>query len=253
MPIWEPASRPPASTPADVTSALHYDPAAAARRRLPAPPRAARRHHPDPAADHPERRLDRRRVPDARARVLPVRRGRPRPAASSTRPQLDAIRRAPRRLAEPPTAAAPPATRSAETGLSPALDRRGRARTPARPGQRRARPGRRRRSAFEPEARAGRSTTSAAPATAACRRRTTGDRIPIPRPPTEAVERVRQHPYVRLALNGSFSALWAGQLITLFGDRIHQLALVAVVADRDGLGARDRRSSSSRPRCRTCS
>ena len=50
----------------------------------------------------------------------------------------------------------------------------------------------------------------------------------------EAVERVRQHPYVRLALNGSFSALWAGQLISLFGDRLNQLALVAVVAISTG-------------------
>ncbi len=53
--------------------------------------------------------------------------------------------------------------------------------------------------------------------------------LPIPRLPVEAVERVRQHPYVRLALNGSFSALWAGQFISLLGDRLHQLALVAVV------------------------
>ena len=37
--------------------------------------------------------------------------------------------------------------------------------------------------------------------------------------------RARQHPYVRLALNGPFSALWTGQLISLFGDRIHQIAL----------------------------
>jgi DHA3 family macrolide efflux protein-like MFS transporter len=58
--------------------------------------------------------------------------------------------------------------------------------------------------------------------------------IPIPRPSPEAVERVRQHPYVRLALNGSFSALWAGQLISLFGDRLNQLALVAVVATATG-------------------
>ena len=48
------------------------------------------------------------------------------------------------------------------------------------------------------------------------------------------MERVRQHPYVRLALNSSFSALWAGQLISLFGDRLHQLALVAVVATSTG-------------------
>ena len=41
--------------------------------------------------------------------------------------------------------------------------------------------------------------------------------------------RIREHPYVRLALNSSFSALWAGQLISLFGDRIHQLALGAMV------------------------
>jgi MFS family permease len=53
--------------------------------------------------------------------------------------------------------------------------------------------------------------------------------LPIPRLPVEAVDRVRQHPYVRLALNGSFSALWAGQFISLLGDRLHQLALVAVV------------------------
>ena len=42
-------------------------------------------------------------------------------------------------------------------------------------------------------------------------------------------ERLRGHPYVRLALNGSFSSLWAGQLISLFGDRVHQVALAAVV------------------------
>jgi MFS transporter, DHA3 family, macrolide efflux protein len=39
----------------------------------------------------------------------------------------------------------------------------------------------------------------------------------------------RYHPYVRLALNGSFSALWVGQLISLFGDRIHQMALAFLV------------------------
>ena len=58
--------------------------------------------------------------------------------------------------------------------------------------------------------------------------------IPIPHPSVETVERVRQHPYVRLALNGSFSALWSGQLISLFGDRLNQLALVAVVAISTG-------------------
>lgn len=41
--------------------------------------------------------------------------------------------------------------------------------------------------------------------------------------------RLRHHPYVRLSLNGSFSALWAGQLISLFGDRVHQVALLFLV------------------------
>ena len=53
--------------------------------------------------------------------------------------------------------------------------------------------------------------------------------ITLPRPSPETMERVRRHPYVRLALNGSFTSLWAGQLISLFGDRIHQLALAAAV------------------------
>jgi MFS family permease len=51
--------------------------------------------------------------------------------------------------------------------------------------------------------------------------------IPAARP--SALDRARRHPYVRLALNGSFSALWVGQLISLFGDRVHQLALAAFV------------------------
>ncbi len=37
------------------------------------------------------------------------------------------------------------------------------------------------------------------------------------------------HPYVRLAQNGSFGALWVGQLVSLFGDRIHQIALAFLV------------------------
>lgn len=53
--------------------------------------------------------------------------------------------------------------------------------------------------------------------------------IALPSIPPDLPERIRRHPYVRLALNGSFSALWAGQLISLFGDRIHQIALAAVV------------------------
>jgi len=53
---------------------------------------------------------------------------------------------------------------------------------------------------------------------------------PVPSRPTAAEKVARQHPYVRLALNSSFSALWVGQLISLFGDRLHQLALIAIVA-----------------------
>jgi DHA3 family macrolide efflux protein-like MFS transporter len=43
------------------------------------------------------------------------------------------------------------------------------------------------------------------------------------------MERIRSHPYVRLALNPSFSALWTGQVISLFGDRVNQIALAAFV------------------------
>ena len=49
------------------------DPARRPERLLPAPPGPIRRRDPDPGADHPERHLDRRRVPERRARVLPVR------------------------------------------------------------------------------------------------------------------------------------------------------------------------------------
>ncbi len=52
--------------------------------------------------------------------------------------------------------------------------------------------------------------------------------IPVPARPSW-LERARQHPYVRLALNPSFSALWTGQMISLFGDRVNQIALAAFV------------------------
>jgi MFS transporter, DHA3 family, macrolide efflux protein len=38
-----------------------------------------------------------------------------------------------------------------------------------------------------------------------------------------------RHPYVRLATNGPFSAMWLGQVISSLGDRIHQVALVFLV------------------------
>ncbi len=52
--------------------------------------------------------------------------------------------------------------------------------------------------------------------------------FPVPAIPP-IVERVRRHPYVRLALDSSFWALWTGQLISLVGDRVHQVALAFVV------------------------
>jgi MFS family permease len=56
-----------------------------------------------------------------------------------------------------------------------------------------------------------------------------GPAIPIPGLSPEVLARLRRHPYVRLALNGSFTALWSGQLISLFGDRVHQVAIAAIV------------------------
>ena len=55
--------------------------------------------------------------------------------------------------------------------------------------------------------------------------------LPLPLPVPPILERVRRHAYVRLALDGSFSALWTGQLISALGDRIHQVALAYVVFD----------------------
>jgi len=41
--------------------------------------------------------------------------------------------------------------------------------------------------------------------------------------------RVRGHPYVRLALDARFSAFWLGQTLSMFGDRLHQVALGVMV------------------------
>ena len=43
------------------------------------------------------------------------------------------------------------------------------------------------------------------------------------------VARIGRHPYVRLALDARFSAFWIGQTISLFGDRLHQVALAVLV------------------------
>lgn len=52
--------------------------------------------------------------------------------------------------------------------------------------------------------------------------------------PPVAVEREErpQSPYLALFGNRNFSLLWIGQLISFFGDRIHQLALYVLVVDR---------------------
>jgi DHA3 family macrolide efflux protein-like MFS transporter len=50
--------------------------------------------------------------------------------------------------------------------------------------------------------------------------------------PAEAVslgQRVREHPYVRLARDARFSAFWLAGTISLFGDRLHQIALGVMV------------------------
>lgn len=64
---------------------------------------------------------------------------------------------------------------------------------------------------------------------------TTGS-IPF-QPPAPAVPlglRIRSHPYVRLALNPAFSAIWTSGVISLFGDRVHQFALALIVWQTTG-------------------
>jgi MFS family permease len=69
---------------------------------------------------------------------------------------------------------------------------------------------------------------------------TAGEAVFIPPPPTIAVprptvlQRARNHPYVRLAIDPSFSALWVGQLISIFGDRVNQIAIGALVLGLTG-------------------
>jgi MFS family permease len=41
-----------------------------------------------------------------------------------------------------------------------------------------------------------------------------------------------QSPYLRLARNANFSLMWVGQLVSLLGDRVHQIALAFLVAAR---------------------
>ncbi len=48
------------------------------------------------------------------------------------------------------------------------------------------------------------------------------------------LQRLRDHPYLRLMRDARFSAFWLGQAISMFGDRLHQLALGALVLAATG-------------------
>lgn len=50
--------------------------------------------------------------------------------------------------------------------------------------------------------------------------------VPVP---TSLGERIRQHPYVRLARDARFSTFWLAGTISVFGDRLHQIALAVMV------------------------
>jgi MFS family permease len=56
----------------------------------------------------------------------------------------------------------------------------------------------------------------------------------IARPRPGLAQRVRRHPYVRLALDPAFSALWTAGVISLFGDRFNQIALGVIVLQLTG-------------------
>jgi MFS family permease len=53
--------------------------------------------------------------------------------------------------------------------------------------------------------------------------------VVVPAPIPGLPERLRQHPYVRLARDARFSAFWLAGTVSLFGDRLHQIALGVMV------------------------
>lgn len=53
-------------------------------------------------------------------------------------------------------------------------------------------------------------------------------------PRAGALERFRAHPFLRLLRDARFSAFWLGQAISMFGDRLHQIALGALVYQATG-------------------
>jgi DHA3 family macrolide efflux protein-like MFS transporter len=52
--------------------------------------------------------------------------------------------------------------------------------------------------------------------------------------PQTLSERIREHPYVRLARDARFSAFWLAGTISVFGDRLHQIALAVMVLTLTG-------------------
>ncbi len=55
------------------------------------------------------------------------------------------------------------------------------------------------------------------------------DRVTVPAPALGLGQRIREHPYVRLARDARFSSFWLAGTISLFGDRLHQIALAVMV------------------------
>ena len=163
-------------------------------------------------------------------------RGRAGPAAAAQRRSPATALLQPRRQGDRPGPARPTGDRASR----PAWRRRRRSTRRSSSAPRR-RPRRHRARSAGAGAGAGPSTPSGG--TVACRT--------LREPPIEVAARIRRHPYVRLALNASFSALWAGQLISLFGDRVHQIALAFLVLGGHGLagrgGVRLRRGDPAEP------
>ena len=243
---------------------------------VPAPARPPRRHHPDPLPAGAERRLDRRHLPDRGPWLLPVRDVLPSPRRPrGDRPAKRRVRRArrgyagrrPSRPRPAPPARAPiggarrppgqPADLEPSTRRSPLerpmIDAAPRAARVSSPGSRTRRPS----IAADPRGRGGDGGPGVDASSRRCRR--ARDR-PAPRGswsparlPARAGRPVREHPYVRLALNPSFSALWTGQVISLFGDRVNQIALAAFVFEMTDSPSRGRPDLLRRRRSPTCS
>jgi MFS family permease len=58
---------------------------------------------------------------------------------------------------------------------------------------------------------------------------TYGTGAALPSADRTAAERIREHPYVRLARDARFSGFWLAGTISVFGDRLHQIALGVMV------------------------